>query len=53
MQSCYGFMNKIGADTVSQFSVPWWWRTDFTPNLAAGQVATLIVNGVSARPTCG
>ena len=26
--------------------VPWWWRTDFTPNLAAGQTATLIVNGV-------
>ncbi len=46
MQLCYGFMNKIGADSVSTFSVPWWWRTDFTPNLAAGQTATLIVNGV-------
>ena len=46
MRSCYGFMSKIGADTVAQFSVPWWWRTDFTPNLAPGQVATLIVNGV-------
>jgi exo-1,4-beta-D-glucosaminidase len=46
LQSCYGFMNKIGADTVAQFSVPWWWRTDFTPNLQTGQVATLIVNGV-------
>src|SRR5690242_1717073 len=46
MQSCYGFMNKIGADTVAQFSVPWWWRTDFTPNVQGGQVATLIVNGV-------
>jgi exo-1,4-beta-D-glucosaminidase len=46
MQSCYGFMNKIGADTVAQFAVPWWWRTDFTPNLSAGQHATLIVNGV-------
>jgi len=46
MQSCYGFMSKIGADTVAQFSVPWWWRADFTPNLAPGQVATLIVNGV-------
>jgi exo-1,4-beta-D-glucosaminidase len=46
MQSCYGFMNTIGADTVAQFSVPWWWRTDFTPNLQSGQVATLIVNGV-------
>src|SRR5215471_16594122 len=46
MQLCYGSMNKIGSVTVSQFSVPWWWRTDFTPNLQAGQVATLIVNGV-------
>src|SRR5262249_1886002 len=32
MQLCYGSMTKIGPDTVSQFSVPWWWRTDFTPN---------------------
>jgi exo-1,4-beta-D-glucosaminidase len=46
MQLCYGSMTKIGPDTVSQFSVPWWWRTDFTPNLQAGQTATLIVNGV-------
>src|SRR5713101_4512292 len=46
MQLCYGFMSKIGPDTVNTFSVPWWWRTDFTPNLAAGQTATLIVNGV-------
>jgi exo-1,4-beta-D-glucosaminidase len=46
LQLCYGSMNKIGPVSVKQFSVPWWWRTDFTPNLAAGQTATLIVNGV-------
>src|SRR5690348_6689223 len=46
MQLCYGTQSEIGPDTVSQFSVPWWWRTDFTANLQAGQVATLIVNGV-------
>ena len=46
MQLCYGTQSKIGPDSVSRFSVPWWWRTDFTPNLQAGQVATLIVNGV-------
>jgi exo-1,4-beta-D-glucosaminidase len=46
MQLCYGFMNKIGPDSVKAFDVPWWWRTDFTPNLASGQTATLIVNGV-------
>ena len=46
MKSCYGSMSAVGADTVPEFDVPWWWRTDFTPNLASGQVATLIVNGV-------
>ncbi|MGN6172716.1 MAG: glycosyl hydrolase 2 galactose-binding domain-containing protein [Streptosporangiaceae bacterium] len=46
VQTCYGFMNKIGSVTVNQFSVPWWWRTDFTPNLAPGKAARLIVNGV-------
>jgi exo-1,4-beta-D-glucosaminidase len=46
MQLCYGFMSKIGPDSVKAFSVPWWWRTDFTPNLQAGQTAQLIVNGV-------
>jgi len=46
MQLCYGSMSKIGPDTVSEFSVPWWWRTDFTASPQPGQVATLIVNGV-------
>ena len=46
MQLCYGFMSKIGSDTLSTFDVPWWWRTDFTPNLVSGQLASLIVNGV-------
>ena len=46
MQLCYGFMSKIGPETVAAFKVPWWWRTDFTSNLAAGQTATLLVNGV-------
>jgi len=46
MQLCYGSMSKVGPDSVSAFDVPWWWRTDFTPNLVAGQTATLVVNGV-------
>jgi exo-1,4-beta-D-glucosaminidase len=46
MQVCYGQMTKIGPDSLSKFDVPWWWRTDFTLNLQAGQVARLIVNGV-------
>ncbi len=46
LRSCYGYMDTLGPDTVAAFSVPWWWRTDFTPDLAPGQAATLIVNGV-------
>jgi exo-1,4-beta-D-glucosaminidase len=46
MRKCYGYMYRIGADTVPRFDVPWWWRANFTPGLRAGQHATLIVNGV-------
>ena len=46
MRKCYGYLNRIGADKVARFAVPWWWRTNFTPGLRAGQHATLIVNGV-------
>src|SRR5215469_11097237 len=46
LQLCYGTQSSIGADSIAVFNVPWWWRTDFTANLTAGQVATLIVNGV-------
>jgi exo-1,4-beta-D-glucosaminidase len=56
LRSCYGSMSMVGPDTVPEFDVPWWWRTDFTPgaaaggpgqfSTAAGQTATLIVNGV-------
>jgi exo-1,4-beta-D-glucosaminidase len=46
MQNCYGQLTKVGPDRIKQFSVPWWWRTDFTANLQAGQDAKLIVNGV-------
>ena len=46
LKSCYGFMSATGADTVPEFKVPWWWRTDFTPHLRSGQTATLLVNGV-------
>ncbi|HJP79620.1 MAG TPA: beta-mannosidase [Pseudonocardiaceae bacterium] len=46
MKTCFGYLSKPGANTLAQFDVPWWFRTDFTPNVAAGQTATLIVNGV-------
>ena len=46
MKTCFGYLSKVGANTIAQFKVPWWYRTDFTPNVAAGQTATLVVNGV-------
>ena len=45
MKTCFGQMTKVGADTIAQFSVPWWYRTDFAAP-AAGQDAKLILNGV-------
>src|SRR6266516_3599603 len=46
MKTCFGYMKSIGRDTIKQFNVPWWFRADFTPALAPGQDAKLIVNGV-------
>jgi Exo-beta-D-glucosaminidase Ig-fold domain len=44
MKTCFGQMTKVGADTIAQFSVPWWYRTDFAAP-PAGQDATLILGG--------
>jgi exo-1,4-beta-D-glucosaminidase len=46
MKTCFGYESAIGADTVAQFDVPWWYRTDFTSDLASGQYANLVVNGI-------
>ena len=46
LKRCYGSMDQVGADTVAEFDVPWWWRTDFAARLRPGQSATLVVNGV-------
>jgi exo-1,4-beta-D-glucosaminidase len=48
MKTCFGQMTKVGADTIAQFSVPWWYRTDFAAP-PAGQNARLIVNGVVGK----
>jgi exo-1,4-beta-D-glucosaminidase len=48
MKTCFGQLTKIGADTIAQFSVPWWYRTDFAAP-PAGQNAKLIVNGVVGK----
>jgi len=48
MKNCFGQMTKVGADTLAQFSVPWWYRTDFAAP-PTGQKATLILNGVIGK----
>src|SRR5690348_468664 len=48
MKSCFGQMTKLGADTIAQFSAPWWYRSDFAAP-PAGQNAKLIVNGVVGK----
>jgi exo-1,4-beta-D-glucosaminidase len=49
MKTCFGYMKSIGPDKIKQFSVPWWFRTDFAPALQPGQDAKLIVNGVVGK----
>ena len=44
---CFGPpMTSPGLDTDPLFSVPWWFRTQFSPRLRPGQDARLVVNGV-------
>jgi exo-1,4-beta-D-glucosaminidase len=46
MRTCFGYMDRIGPDTIPQFAVPWWFRTSFSASTGAGRYASLIVNGV-------
>jgi len=46
MRTCFGYMNRIDADTVARFSVPWWFRTEFSTRLRRAEHVQLIVNGV-------
>jgi exo-1,4-beta-D-glucosaminidase len=46
LKQCFGYMSTVGPDTIPQFSVPWWFRTDFSSHLQPGQSAQVIVNGV-------
>jgi exo-1,4-beta-D-glucosaminidase len=48
MKTCFGQMTSVGAETIAQFSVPWWYRTDFAAP-PAGQNAKLILNGVVGK----
>jgi exo-1,4-beta-D-glucosaminidase len=46
LANCFGYMSRVGPDTIPQFSVPWWFRTSFRAAPRPGQRAELIVNGV-------
>ncbi len=46
IKSCFGYMEAIGPDTIPEFAVPWWFRTNFEADLQSGEHAQLIVNGV-------
>src|SRR5437879_7515130 len=46
MQKCFGYESGVGKETVPQFMNPWWFRTNFAPNLRPGQDASLIINGI-------
>jgi exo-1,4-beta-D-glucosaminidase len=46
MAHCFGFMSRIGPNTISQFSVPWWFRANFRADPSPDRHTELIVNGV-------
>ena len=46
MKTCFGYMDSIGANTIPEFSVPWWFRTDFVANPGSSRYSDLIINGV-------
>ena len=41
MKDCFGYMDNIGADTIPEFSVPWWFRTDFFAGVGGVQITAL------------
>jgi exo-1,4-beta-D-glucosaminidase len=46
MKDCFGYMDSIGADTIPEFSAPWWFRTDFSADPSSSRYTDLIINGV-------
>ncbi len=46
MRTCFGYMDTVGPDTIKEFSVPWWFRTDFSAQPGPDRYTDLIVNGV-------
>ncbi|MEV6611882.1 beta galactosidase jelly roll domain-containing protein [Kutzneria sp. NPDC051319] len=49
MRKCFGYTtDNAGPVTIPPFDVPWWFRTDFTPD-GSGDTRQLIVNGVIGK----
>jgi exo-1,4-beta-D-glucosaminidase len=46
MKRCFGYMKRVGSETIPRFAVPWWFRTTFVSHLGHSQYAQLIINGV-------
>jgi exo-1,4-beta-D-glucosaminidase len=46
LKDCFGYMDSVGADTIPEFSVPWWFRTDFVSDPGRARYTELIINGV-------
>src|SRR5581483_8785273 len=46
MKNCFGYMSRVGSNTIPMFQVPWWFRTTFVSRLTSSEHAQLIVNGV-------
>ncbi len=47
--ACQGPQPDAHGAPNAPYNVPWWFRTEFTPNLTAGQNATLEVRGVMGQ----
>ncbi|WP_370962202.1 beta-mannosidase [Amycolatopsis sp. cg9] len=46
LRKCFGYVDKLGPVVTKPFSDPWWYRTDFTPDMRAGQHAKLTIPGI-------
>src|SRR5262249_8699358 len=44
LRRCFGLMDTVGPDTVPEFQVPWWFRTDFTAGPRPDQAASIVLN---------
>ncbi len=46
MRKCFGYVDKLGPVVTKPFSDPWWYRTDFAPDIRPGQHAKLTIPGI-------